>query len=234
MRILLVEDDLVQLEPLSAVLSQAGHIVDCIADGTTAQWLIGNRDYELLILDWMLPGVSGISLCRQYRQLGKAAPVLILSAKNNIADKVTGLDAGADDYLVKPVDLVELLARVRALSRRYPFWQGNILAVGELELHLDTLYLEYRQKTVQLSVREFQLLEYMLRHANQVLNQKRIEQALWEWDNEPESNAVASLVRRLRQRLQQVDAADWLETIYGMGYRLRDPLSSLCSEGVRC
>ena len=234
MRILLVEDDLVQLEPLSAVLSQAGHIVDCIADGTTAQWLIGEHDYELLILDWMLPGVSGISLCRQYRQLGKTAPVLILTDKDNITDKITGLDAGADDCLVKPFYQLELLARVRALSRRCPLWQGNSLAVGELQLHLDTLYLEYRQQTVQLSVREFQLLEYMLRHPNQVLNQERIEQALWEWDNEPESNAVASLVRRLRQRLQRVDAADWLETIYGMGYRLRNPLSSLHSEGVRC
>lgn len=223
MRILLVEDDLEQLEALFTVLSQAGHVTDCIADGKTAQWLICDRDYDLLILDWMLPEVSGISLCHQYRQLGKAAPVLMLTAKDSIADKVTGLDAGADDYLIKPVDLVELLARIRALSRRSPLWQGNSLAMGELELHLDTLDLEYQQQTVQLSAREFQLLEYMLRHPNQVLNQERIEQALWEWDQEPESNAVASLVRRLRQRLKQVGAVDWLETIYGLGYRLGNP-----------
>ena len=227
MKILLVEDDLEQLEVLFTVLSQAGHVIDCINDGKTAQLLICHRNYDLLILDWMLPEVSGISLCAQYRQLGKAAPVLILTAKDSIKDKVTGLDAGADDYLIKPIDLEELLARVRALSRRAPLWQGNSLAMGELQLHLDSLNLEYQQQTVQLSAREFQLLEFMLRHPNQVLNQERIEQALWEWDNEPESNAVASLVRRLRQRLKQVGAVDWLETIYGLGYRLYNPQDKL-------
>ena len=227
MKILLVEDDLEQLEPLCTILSQAGHVTDCITDGKMAQWLISERNYDLLILDWMLPEVSVISLCSQYRQLGKVAPVLILTARDSIEDKVIGLDSGADDYLVKPIDLVELLARIRALSRRSPLWQGNSLAIGELQLHLDTLSVEHQRQTVQLSAREFQLLEYMLRHPQQVLNQEKIEQALWEWDNEPESNAVTSLVRRLRQRLQQVGAADWLETIYGMGYRLRDPQDKL-------
>ncbi|MCC0175550.1 response regulator transcription factor [Waterburya agarophytonicola K14] len=227
MKILVVEDDLEQIEPICEVLSQAGHITDCIADGSTAQWLIGDRDYDLLILDWMLPEVSGISLCSQYRKLGKAAPVLIMSAKDSIADKVTGLDAGADDYLVKPIDLVELLARVRALSRRSPLWQGNHLAMGELQLHLDTLCVEYQQQVVQLSTRESQLLEYMLRHGQQVLNREQIEAALWEWDSIPENNAVTSLVRRLRQRLQQIGATDWLETVYGTGYRLREPEAQL-------
>ncbi len=230
MKILLVEDDLLQLELLAKVLSQEKYIIDCIADGETAQWLISNRNYDLLILDWILPGVSGISLCRQYRQLGKTAPILMMSAKANIEDKVTGLDAGADDYLVKPVDLVEFLARVRALCRRAPLWNGNSLAVGGLQLHLDTLNLEYQQQKVQLSAREFQLLEYMLRHPQQVLNQEQIEQALWEWDNEPESNAVTSLVRRLRQRLQQIGAAACLETIYGLGYRLCNPQDKLTKE----
>lgn len=220
MLILLVEDDPAQLEPLHAALSQAGHIVDAIEDGETAQWLMSGKDYDLLILDWMLPKVSGVSLCHQYRQTGKTAPVLMLTAKDTTSDKVTGLDAGADDYLVKPVDVVELLARVRALGRRSPLWQGDTLREADLQLHLTSLTIEREQLTIQLSVREFQLMEYLMRHPRQVLSHDQIEQALWEWGTEPESNAVTTLVRRLRQRLDVVGAKDWLETIYGMGYRL--------------
>ncbi len=122
MRILLVEDDREQIEPIQGVLSEAGYIVDGVEDGETAQWLLSKKEYDLLILDWMLPTISGLSLCRQYRLRGKTTPVLMLTAKDTTPDKVTGLDAGADDYLVKPADLVELLARVRALGRRSPQW----------------------------------------------------------------------------------------------------------------
>ncbi|MBD2092043.1 response regulator transcription factor [Microcoleus sp. FACHB-1515] len=223
MVILLVEDDPEQLEPLHTALSQAGHIVDAIADGETAQWLIAQKEYDLLILDWMLPQVSGVALCRQSRQLGKTAPVLMLTAKDTTIDKITGLDAGADDYLVKPVDVMELLARVRALGRRSPLWNGDILNLADLQLHRQTLMLERDQQTALLSVREFQLMEYLMRHPNQVLSRDQIERSLWEWSDQPESNAVTTLVRRLRQRLESVGAKDWLETVYGMGYRLAPP-----------
>lgn len=223
MLILLVEDDLAQLEPLRTALSKAGHTVDAIEDGETAQWLISRKEYDLLILDWMLPKVSGVTLCQEYRRAGKTAPVLMLTAKDTTADKVTGLDAGADDYLVKPVDVLELLARVRALGRRSPLWKGDTLSLADLKLHLTSLTIERNQLTVQLSSREFQLMEYLLRHPRQVLSHDQIEQALWEWGAEPESNAVTTLVRRLRQRLQTVGAKDWLETVYGMGYRLNPP-----------
>ena len=223
MLILLVEDDKAQLEPLYAALQGAGHIVDAIEDGEIAQGLISQKDYDLLILDWMLPKVSGVSLCQQYRRTGKTAPVLMLTAKDTTSDKVTGLDAGADDYLVKPVDVIELLARVRALGRRSPQWMGDTLSIADLQLHLTSLTLERKQVTIQLSTREFQLIEYLMRHPRQVLSHDQIEQALWEWGTEPESNAVATLVRRLRQRLQAVGAKDWLETLYGMGYRLNPP-----------
>ncbi|GAA6621415.1 two-component system response regulator RppA [Scytonema sp. NUACC26] len=223
MRILLVEDDPEQLEPLQGVLSEAGYIVDGVEDGEIAQWLLSKKEYDLLILDWMLPTVSGLSLCRQYRLLGKTAPVLMLTAKDTTPDKVTGLDAGADDYLVKPADLVELLARVRALSRRSPSWQGDILRVADLQLHLSQLTVERNQVSVELSPREAQLLEYLMRHCNQVLTREQIEEALWEWGSEPESNALTVLVRKLRQRLQLVGAADWIKTVYGMGYRFNLP-----------
>ena len=223
MRILVVEDDPAQLEPIHTVLLQAGHIVDGLEDGETAQWLLSQKEYDLLILDWMLPKVSGLSLCRQYRKLGKTAPVLMLTAKDTTTDKVAGLDAGADDYLVKPTDLIELLARVRALGRRSPVLQAETLTVGELHLNLNTLTVESDTNKVQLTAREFQLLEYFFRHPGQVLNRDRIEDALWEWGTEPESNAVTTLVKRLRQRLQALNATNWIETIYGMGYRFKSP-----------
>lgn len=221
MRILLVEDDTEQLEPLQTALTEAGHIVDGVDDGSMAQWLLSQKEYDLVILDWLLPEISGISLCRQYRQAGKTSPILMLTAKDTIQDKISGLDAGADDYLVKPVDVLELLARLRALGRRSAMWQGDIIRLADLQLHLHTLTLERDGITVELAPREFHLLEYFLRHPNHVLSRDQIEQALWEWGSEPESNAVTALVRRLRQRLQLVNAADWIETIYGMGYRFK-------------
>ncbi|MDJ0703142.1 MAG: response regulator transcription factor [Leptolyngbyaceae cyanobacterium MO_188.B28] len=223
MRILLVEDDPEQLEPLHTALSHAGHIVDGVERGDDAQWLIGEKDYDLLILDWVIPGPSGLSLCQRYRQMGKTAPVLMLTAKDMTSNKVTGLDAGADDYLIKPVDVPELLARVRALGRRSPLWQGDVLSIADLTLNVTTMTVERRQVMVDLSGREFQLLEYFLRHPQQVLTRNQIEQALWEWRTEPESNAVTTLIRRLRNRLKGLDADDWIETVYGVGYRCKPP-----------
>ncbi|MDZ7949714.1 MAG: response regulator transcription factor [Nostoc sp. DedQUE12b] len=225
MKILVVEDDVTQLQPLHGALSKVGHIVDGAEDGEIAQWLMTQRDYDLLILDWMLPKISGLSLCQQYRQAGKTSPVLILTAKDAILDKVSALDVGADDYLVKPFSLLELLARVRALGRRAPLWQGDTLELADLQLHLNTLTLQRQEVTVQLSGREFQMLEYFLRHPRQVLTHDQIEQALWEWNIQPDSKAITMLVHRLRQRLQMVEAEDWLQTVYGIGYRLAAPES---------
>ncbi len=223
MRILLVEDDIEQLEPLQAVLTQAGHVVDPVTEGETAAWLLGEKIYDLLILDWMLPHQSGVQLCQHYRQQGGQAPVLMITAKDTTSDVVKGLDAGADDYLIKPVDVVELLARVRALGRRSPQWQGDCLSVGSLRLDLGSLTVEYQSQQVQLSGKEYHLMDYLMRHPNQVVSRSQIEQSVWEWGSEPESNAVTALVRRLRLRLKEVNAQDWIESIYGQGYRLRIP-----------
>jgi two-component system, OmpR family, manganese sensing response regulator len=222
MRILLVEDDPNQSVPLHRALVHAGHIVDGVGDGEIAQHLLSEKEYDLLILDWMLPKVSGLTICRQYRQAGKTSPVLFVTSRDTTQDKVMGLDAGADDYLVKPTDLIELLARVRALGRRSPILQGDILQMADLQLHLSNMTIQRGQTTVELSAREFHLLEYLFRHPQQVRSRTQIEQSLWEWGTQPESNAVTTLVRRLRQRLELVNAADWIETVYGIGYRLKD------------
>lgn len=227
MRVLLVEDDSKQLMPLQMALSNAGHSVDGVKDGETAQWLLSEKEYDLLVLDWMLPLVSGVSLCRHYRALGRTAPVLMITARDTTPEKVAGLDAGADDYLVKPIDLMEFMARVRALRRRSPLWQGDTISLEEVHLQLDTLTVERQGTAVSLSGREFQLLEYFMRHPRQVLTRSQIEQAVWEWGTEPESNALSVLVRKLRQRLQVLGVSHWLESVYGVGYRLA-PSSKPC------
>ena len=223
MIILLVEDDPAQLKPLCIALTESGHLVDGVEDAKDAQWLMGHKDYDLLILDWMLPTISGVSLCQHYRTMGKIAPVLMLTAKDTTADKVLGLDAGADDYLVKPVDIPELLARIRALARRSPQWHGDSLSLGDLHLCVSTLILERQETQIRLSSREFHLMEYLMRRSGQIIPRDRIEQTLWEWGSEPESNAVTALIWRLRQRLDELGAKSWLETVYGMGYRLKIP-----------
>ncbi|MGF1518794.1 MAG: two-component system response regulator RppA [Nodosilinea sp.] len=223
MRILLAEDNPDQLEPMQTALEREHHIVDPAADGTTADWLLTTNTYDLLILDWMLPGLSGLDLCRRYRHAGGTAPVLMLTARGSLKDRVAGLDGGADDYLVKPVSLLELLARVRALGRRLPQWQGDVVTVADLRLYVDSLELERGGQRVKLPKREFQLLEYLLRHPHQVLSHTQLEQALWAVGAEPESNALSKLVRRLRRRLEQLGVDGWIETVYGMGYRLSVP-----------
>ena len=225
MRILLVEDDPEQLEPLQMALSRSGHIVDGVADGATARWLMEEKEYDLFILDWMLPEESGIELCQSLRAAGVATPTLLLTAKDTIDDKVTGLDAGADDYLVKPVDLTELLARVRALRRRSPLWTGDCLKLLDLYLHLDTMCVEWRKKSFKLSSKDFQLLEYMMRHPQKILTHAQIEQALWSWGSEPESNAVVARIRRLRQSLRELGIENWIKTVYGVGYCFEPPKS---------
>lgn len=225
MKILVVEDDLELLEPLNTVLSRAGHVVDGVDNCEIATGLISEQDYDLLILDWILPTGSGINLCQQYRCMGKTSPVLMLTAKDSISDKSKGLDAGADDYVVKPIDMLELLARVRALGRRSPVWQDQILKFADLQLNLDTHTAQRQEHQAILSVRECQLLEYFLRHPYQVLSRDQLEQALWTWDAEPGTNAITVQIRRLRQRLQPLGANEWIETVYGLGYRLIKPNS---------
>lgn len=225
MRILFVEDEPDLGEAVHQVLQQERYIVDWVQDGTEAWHYLSDPwiQYKLAVLDWMLPGLSGIELCRRLRGQNNPLPVLMLTAKDQMADKVAGLDAGADDYLIKPFGMEELLARVRALLRRSPQFQSRQLQVGTLTLDYGTSSLislsPSGQYQIALSAKEFQLLEYFMQHPNQILNRSQIMNQLWEMQAEPMSNVVAAQVRLLRRKLAEHGYDNLIETLYGLGYR---------------
>lgn len=221
MRILLVDDEPELSEPLSRLLTREGYQVDVADNGVAGSTLAQQNDYELLILDWMLPHYSGIEICQELRQAGKTTPVLFLTAKDTLDDRVSGLDAGADDYLVKPFELRELLARVRALLRRSPNLSSppSRLKVADLELD-QANQLAYRNgRTIELSEKEVHLLEYLMTHGGQVLTHDQIYQAVWAEDDQPSSNVLAALIRLLRRKIEAKGETALIHTVYGKGYR---------------
>lgn len=224
MRILLVDDEAELAEPLGRVLNREGYQVDVVFDGPSGSELATSGGYDLLILDWMLPQFSGLEICQQVRSRGDATPVLFLTAKDTLDDRVTGLDAGADDYLVKPFELRELLARVRALLRRPPTMEttnrSSRLQYGDLELD-EANQLAYRQnQAIELSEKETRLLAYLLRHPDQVLTRSQIHQQVWGEQEEPNSNVLAAQVRLLRRKIEPDGDSPLIHTVYGKGYRL--------------
>jgi DNA-binding response OmpR family regulator len=229
MRILFVEDEPDLGAAVQQVLQQERYIVDWVQDGTEAWDYLSHQgiQYKLAVLDWMLPGLSGIELCQRLRAQHNALPVLMLTAKDRMADKVTGLDAGADDYLIKPFGMEELLARVRALLRRSPQFQPRQLQLGTLALDYGTSTLVKQTPSgpqpIPLSAKEFQLLEYFMQHPNQILNRDQIMNQLWDVQAEPMSNVVAAQIRLLRRKLAEHGYANLIETLYGLGYRLSAP-----------
>ena len=231
MRILLVDDEVELTEPLTRVLSREGYTVDVAHDGRQGSQLAANGGYNLFVLDWMLPHTSGLEICQQVRSRGDLTPVLFLTAKDTLDDRVIGLDAGADDYLVKPFELRELLARVRALLRRSRFEeearstparsQSNVarLQVADLELDWENQVAYRRGRTIELSEKESQLLEYFMRHPSQLLTHRLIYQHLWASTTPPSSNVLPALVRLLRRKLSLREETDLIHTVYGKGYR---------------
>ena len=227
MRILLVEDEEDLGKALQRSLRQEKYIVDWVQDGAEAwSYLISPEvDYVVAIVDWMLPSLSGLEICKRLRSHGNSLPVLMLTARDRMEDRVMGLDSGADDYLIKPFGMVELMARLRALLRRPTQVQSQILQVG-------TLILDYSNSTVaianqqdiaegiMLTTKEFQLLEYFMQHPNQILTRDQIMNRLWEFQAEPVSNVVAAQIRLLRKKLAEYNCDSGIETIYGLGYRL--------------
>ena len=222
MRILLVDDEAELTEPLSNVLSHEGYAVDVADNGREGIALALENKYDLLILDWMLPHHSGLEICQELRSQGKSTPVLFLTAKDTIDDRVMGLDAGADDYLVKPFELRELLARVRALLRRSPTVEATTterLKVADLELDKEN-QLAYRQgRGIKLSEKEIQLLAYFMEHPDQLLTHEQIYAHLWTEKEQPSSNVLAALIRLLRRKIEAEGESSLIHTVYGKGYR---------------
>ncbi|MBD2439734.1 two-component system response regulator RppA [Nostoc sp. FACHB-110] len=230
MRILLVDDEVELTDPLSRVLTREGYTVDAVYDGTNGSELAATSSYDLLILDWMLPGKTGLEICQQLRQQGKSTPVLFLTAKDTLDDRVEGLDAGADDYLVKPFELRELLARVRALLRRggsqAQETTNGRLVVADLELDCDN-QVAYRQgRIIELSQKESQLLQYFMEHTGQLLTHAQIMEHLWQDEEQPSSNVIAALIRLLRRKIEVGKETTLIHTVYGKGYRFGTAIDS--------
>lgn len=224
MKILLVDDEPALTQPLSRLLTREGYVVDVAIDGLVGGQLAATGSYDLLILDWMLPHLTGLQICQQLRDRGDLTLVLFLTAKDTLDDLTIGLDAGADDYLVKPFELRELLARVRALLRRgqvaTPQPIQSRLQVDDLELDLDNQLAYIGGRSVELSEKETQLLGYLMQHAGQVLTHHQIQAYLWGENNPPNSNVLAALVRLLRRKVEVKGSPELIQTVYGKGYRI--------------
>lgn len=221
MKILLVDDETELSDPLSRALTQEGYQVDIADDGATGMQLALQNQYDLLILDWMLPHKSGLEICREVRSCFATTPVLFLTAKDTIDDRVAGLDAGADDYLVKPFELRELLARVRALLRRSSLEvnASDRLKVADLELDLENQVVYRANKAIELSEKEIELLKYFMEHPEQLLTHEEIYSQLWQQEEQPSSNVLAALVRLLRRKIEIKGETQLIHTVYGKGYR---------------
>ncbi len=221
MRILLVEDDDRIARPLAEDLRHQNHVVDVAGDGLTAWEYAESTPYDLILLDWMLPKLDGIGLCKRLRSHGFQALILMLTAKDTTTDKVVGLDAGADDYLVKPFELEELAARIRALSRRRPETQPIVLTYGELQMDLLTRIVSYESNPISLTPKEYMLLECFLERPTQVFPRAVLLEKLWELDQSVGENTIKTHITNLRQKLKNGGCnGDMIETVYGVGYRL--------------
>jgi two-component system OmpR family response regulator len=221
MRVLVVEDEVKMAALLLRGLTEEGLSVDVAGDGERAVTLASGSDYDAVVLDVGLPGIDGFETCRRIRRSGIWAPVLMLTARSSLDDRVAGLDGGADDYMVKPFAFAELLARIRALARRGSVDRSTILEVGDLRLDPGTHEVWRGDTEIELSTKEFRLLETFMRHAGYVLTRTQLLEQAWEYDFEQRSNVVEVYIRYLRRKIDVPFDLVSIETVRGAGYRLR-------------
>ncbi len=220
-RVLVVEDEVPLAKLVREGLMAEGLLADIAIRGEDALWMAGSSEYDVICLDINLPGIDGFETCRRLRADGVGTPVLMLTARDAVDDRIAGLDTGADDYLVKPFDFGELLARVRALSRRRPSSAGNLLTVGDLTLDLATHRVQRAGEDIDLSVKEVQILEVFMRHPGEVLTRLQLLEGAWDSGYENRSNVIEVYVRYLREKVDRPFGRRSLETVRGAGYRLR-------------
>jgi two-component system OmpR family response regulator/two-component system response regulator QseB len=216
MRILLVEDDPQLGDGLTIGLRQAGFAIDWVKDGAMAACVLETETFDLIVLDLGLPQLSGMELLKRIRSRGLALPALILTARDTTADKIAGLDAGADDYLVKPIDLDELTARIRAIARRAAGRAQPLLRHGALALDPASRRITLRDAPIELSAREFSVLHALLENAGRVMTRSQLESSIYGWRDEPDSNALEVHIHHLRKKL----GADFIKTLRGVGYMI--------------
>ena len=223
MRILVVDDDTRLCSIVRRGLLEEAYAVDVAYDGEDGEYMAEVNPYDLIVLDIMMPRKDGIQVCRELREKRINTPILMLTAKDAVEDRVRGLDAGADDYMVKPFAFNELLARIRALLRREAMTKSPEIAVGDLVLNTLTRQVRRGDRTIDLTTKEYVILEYFMRHPNAVVTRTTLEEHAWDYDFDSMSNLVDVYIRRLRRKLDDDDGESLLQTVRGAGYRLRVP-----------
>jgi two-component system OmpR family response regulator len=221
MRVLIIEDEVKMASIIRRGLKGDGMAADVAIKGEDALWMAGSTDYDAIVLDVMLPGIDGFEVCRRLRSEGVWAPVLMLTARDAVEDRVRGLDNGADDYLTKPFSFAELSARLRALARRGPIDQPTVLSAGDLVLDPASKRVSRGATDISLSTKEYSLLETFMRRPGQVLDRFTLLEHAWDYEYENRSNVIDVYVRYLREKVDRPFGVESIETVRGAGYRLR-------------
>jgi DNA-binding response OmpR family regulator/GGDEF domain-containing protein len=232
MKILLVDDDEILVAQLTADLTAQNYVVDTTTDGLLGWQYAAATTYDLIVLDINLPRLDGLSLCQRLRQTGYSGAILLLTAQSSSTDKVMGLDAGADDYLVKPYTPIELIARMRALLRRPHLVDGPTLEWGSLQLNSNTGQVKVNDYSLSLSPKEYGLLELFLRHPQRIFSNTMLLERLWSLEEAPGEETIRTHIKRLRRKLKQAGADDMIENVYGMGYRLKSQPSAIAVDQI--